>query len=80
MARRPRVQSVMCRCGSSNELRAPSATPLLGRARDDLLAGVRSIAVHPTVVFYRIGKETIQVVRVVDGRRNLAAVFPGEEA
>jgi plasmid stabilization system protein ParE len=53
----------------------PSRAAFLGRARDDLLPGVLSIVVHPTVVFYRVGRGTIDIVRVIDGRRNLAALF-----
>jgi hypothetical protein len=30
------------------------------------------------VLFYRIGNASIDIVRVVDGRRNLAAFFPIE--
>ena len=51
-------------------------SPFAGRSRDDLRFGVRSIVVYPTVVFYRAGGRSIDIVRVVDGRRNLAAVFP----
>jgi toxin ParE1/3/4 len=52
--------------------------PFLGRGRDDLITGIRSIAVYPTVIFYRAGDRSIDIVRVVDGRRNLAAIFPDE--
>ena len=50
--------------------------PLLGHSRDDLRPGIRSRVVFPTVIFYRVGAHTIEIVRVVDGRRNLAAIFP----
>jgi toxin ParE1/3/4 len=50
--------------------------PQAGVARNQLVAGVRSIVVYPTVIFYRIGDASIDIVRVVDGRRNLAAFFP----
>jgi plasmid stabilization system protein ParE len=49
--------------------------PQAGVARDQLVAGVRSIVVYPTVIFYRVGDASIDIVRVVDGRRNLAAFF-----
>ena len=39
------------------------------------MPGMRSIVIYPTVLFYRIGYRSIDVVRVVDGRRNLAAIF-----
>ena len=47
-----------------------------GVARDQIVAGIRSIVVYPTVLFYRIGNGSIDIVRLVDGRRNLAAFFP----
>lgn len=49
--------------------------PEVGVARDQIVPGIRSIVVYPTVLFYRIGSNTIDIVRVVDGRRNLAAFF-----
>ena len=50
--------------------------PEAGAARDQIIPDIRSIVVYPTVVFYRIGNASIEIVRVVDGRRNLAAFFP----
>ena len=49
--------------------------PEVGVARDQLVVGIRSIVVYPAVIFYRIGDAAIEIVRVVDGRRNLAAFF-----
>ena len=50
--------------------------PEAGVTRDQIVTGIRSIVVYPTVIFYRIGSTSIDIVRVVDGRRNLAAFFP----
>jgi toxin ParE1/3/4 len=49
--------------------------PHSGRKRDELLAGVRSVPVHPYVVFYRIRDEAIEIVRVVHGRRDIVSIF-----
>jgi toxin ParE1/3/4 len=49
--------------------------PFLGRERDDLRPDVREIVVYPTVVFYRVTSEAVEIIRVIDGRRNLAALF-----
>jgi plasmid stabilization system protein ParE len=38
--------------------------------------GVREIVIYPTVLLYRVSAEVVEVLRVVDGRRNLAALFP----
>jgi len=50
-------------------------SPLMGRDRDDLKPGIREVVVYPTVLFYRVSREQVEVVRVVDGRRNIAAIF-----
>lgn len=55
-----------------------ATSPLMGRERDDLRAGVREIVVYPTVLFYRVSHDRIEVVRVVDGRRDIAALFERE--
>lgn len=53
-------------------------TPLIGRERNDLRPGVREIVVYPTVVFYRVENQQVEVIRVVDGRRDLTAIFVGD--
>ena len=53
-------------------------TPLIGRARNDLRAGVRELVIYPTVLFYRVRSDVVEVIRVVDGRRDLAALFDVE--
>jgi plasmid stabilization system protein ParE len=52
--------------------------PAQGRVRDDgppIAGEVRSVAVYPYVVFYRIAGNVVQVLRVVDGRRDLETAF-----
>jgi toxin ParE1/3/4 len=41
-----------------------------GRARDDLMASVRMIAVRDYLIFYRIGAEQIEIMSVVHGARD----------
>jgi len=50
--------------------------PLMSDDREKLRPGLRSVVVYPTVVFFRIRSRSIQIARVVSGRRNLAALFP----
>jgi plasmid stabilization system protein ParE len=52
-----------------------AGTPLMGRERDDPRPGIREIVVYPTVLFYRVSQQRVEVVRVVDGRRDLASRF-----
>jgi toxin ParE1/3/4 len=51
--------------------------PMLGRPRDELLVGMRSLPVRPHVVFYQISKRTIEVVRVLHQRMDVEQVFRG---
>ena len=45
------------------------------RARDETRPGLRSALVHPYVIFYRLENGVVQIVRVLHGRRNFAAIF-----
>jgi toxin ParE1/3/4 len=49
--------------------------PHSGRMRDELLPGLRSVAVRPNVVFYRVRGEQVEIVRVIDGRRDIDTIF-----
>jgi toxin ParE1/3/4 len=49
--------------------------PKAGRARDDLMVGARSFAVDSYVIVYAIDGDDVQVLRIVHGRRNVAALF-----
>ncbi len=49
--------------------------PLAGRTRDELQPGLRSLAVRPHVVFYRVVGGAPEIVRVLDGRRDLDEIF-----
>jgi toxin ParE1/3/4 len=50
--------------------------PRLGRAREeDLGVGRRSFRVGDYVIVYRVVGRDVQVLRVVHGRRDLAALF-----
>jgi plasmid stabilization system protein ParE len=55
-----------------------AASPSMGRERNDLRAGIREIIVYPTVLFYRVSHNRVEIVRVVDGRRDLAKLFERE--
>ncbi len=50
-----------------------SAQPGIGKRRDDLKRGFRSITEGDYIIFYRIQKSTdsIEIVRVVHGKRDL---------
>jgi len=49
--------------------------PFAGRARDEVRPGLRSIAATPHAIFYRVNDDVAQIVRVLDGRRDLEEIF-----
>jgi toxin ParE1/3/4 len=51
------------------------AHPRLGRLRPDIAADARFLPVGNYVVLYRLDGETIQIVRVVHGARDVTSLF-----
>jgi toxin ParE1/3/4 len=50
----------------------------MGRSRDELAPGLRSVLVHPHVVFYRVTDQSVEIARVLHQRRDLAAILSRE--
>ena len=54
--------------------------PQLGRPRSFTVPGIRSLLVpgfHNYLIFYRVKGDAVQIVTVVDGRRDLPAALKG---
>jgi toxin ParE1/3/4 len=49
--------------------------PMSGRPRHDLQAGLRAVLAQPYVIFYRMTDADVEIVRVLHGRRDIAAEF-----
>jgi toxin ParE1/3/4 len=49
--------------------------PLAGRARDEIRLGLRSLAANPHVAFYRVVNGRPEIIRVLDGRRDIDEIF-----
>jgi toxin ParE1/3/4 len=49
--------------------------PFAGRVRDEIRSGLHSFATSPHVVFYRVVNDRPEIVRVLDGRRDLDEIF-----
>ena len=52
-----------------------ASMPHLGRERPELSPGLRSFAVGHHVIFYRLFDDGLEVVRVLDGVRDLPPLF-----
>jgi toxin ParE1/3/4 len=49
--------------------------PFAGRSRNELRPGFRSLAARPHIVFYRVVNEAPEIIRVLDGRRDIEEIF-----
>jgi toxin ParE1/3/4 len=49
--------------------------PFAGRSRSEVRLGLRSFAAIPHVIFYRVVNDTPEIVRVLDGRRDIEEKF-----
>ncbi|MCX7044536.1 MAG: type II toxin-antitoxin system RelE/ParE family toxin [Candidatus Sumerlaeota bacterium] len=53
--------------------------PKMGRARGEF-PGLRSLALKPYIIFYRIREGGIEIIRVVHGSRDIAHLLEAEES
>jgi toxin ParE1/3/4 len=62
-------------CDRINETcRLLAQHPRLGRARPEVAEGARSLVIERWLAFYRLVPDGVQVVRIVDGARDLAEI------
>ena len=52
--------------------------PRIGRTRDEIRRGLRSFPVGEYVIFYRIEREDVIVLRVLHGKRDLDRILQTE--
>lgn len=55
-------------------------TPGQGRRRDELAAGLRSVAEGNYVIFYRRIEEGVMIMRVLHGARDIQSLFANAES
>ena len=53
--------------------------PAMGRQRDELAAGVRSLPVEAYLIFYRLIEDGVEILRVVSGYQDLESLFEDSE-
>lgn len=59
-------------------LRALALTPQIGRQVDDLAPGLRSFPVGNYLIFYRIAKDAVHLIRLVHGARDITPEYFSE--
>lgn len=52
--------------------------PNMGQDREELRPGLRCFVVSPYVVFYRPVADTIEVLRILHGARDITSIFESE--
>jgi toxin ParE1/3/4 len=53
--------------------------PKIGKQRDDILAGSRSLSFDGYLILYVVLDERIEIVRVVSGYRDLQSLFDSDD-
>jgi ParE toxin of type II toxin-antitoxin system, parDE len=56
-----------------------SQFPESGRRREELVIGMRSFPAVELVIFYRVFDNYIQIVRILNGRRDIESIFKDPE-
>ena len=62
----------------TDKARSLSQFPEIGRLRPEIASGVRSTLVKPYVIFYRHHGDTVQILRILHGRRDLQRIMDDE--
>jgi toxin ParE1/3/4 len=52
--------------------------PNIGKPYPYLLPNIRGLLVDKHIIFYRVTPVQVEIIRIVDGRQDLAEIFPGE--
>ena|SRR5438132_825703 len=52
-----------------------SQLPLLGRMRQELGPGLRSVVIEQYVLFYRVTATAVEILRIVHGKRDIDAIM-----
>jgi toxin ParE1/3/4 len=58
---------------------ALGAWPEFGKARDEVRKGLRSVRAGRYVIFYRVVTDALEIIRVLDERRDVDTIFLDEE-
>ena len=57
------------------QCRLLSSSPEMGRLRDEVIPGLRSFPVKRYIVFYRVKADSVEVIRILSGYRDVDAIF-----
>lgn len=49
--------------------------PFVGRKRDEMAEGLRSVLAHPYAIFFRVGNDAMEIARVLHERRDFSSAL-----
>jgi toxin ParE1/3/4 len=52
-----------------------SQFPEMGRSREELAPGLRSVVIEPYVLFYRVTATAVEVLRILHGARDIDTIM-----
>ena len=61
--------------GFNKRCKQLASFPNIGRSYDDLQSGLRGLSMSGYIILYRLIDDGIEIVRVVNGRQDLGALF-----
>ncbi len=55
-----------------------ASSPLIGKKRDELIPGLRSLTYKNYLIFYRTRNGNVEIIRVLHGARDIEKLFKDE--
>ena len=55
-----------------------ASSPLIGKKRDELIPGLRSLTYKNYLIFYRTRNNDVEIIRVLHGARDIEKLFKDE--
>ena len=55
-----------------------ASSPLIGKKRDELIPGLRSLTYKNYLIFYRTRNDDVEIIRVLHGARDIEKLFKDE--
>jgi toxin ParE1/3/4 len=54
--------------------------PKMGRVREELAPGLRSVAIEQYLLFYRVTESAVEILRILHGARDIESIMKAEDA
>ena len=64
--------------GIDQKIKLLARSPQVGRKREELASGLRSFPVGHYIVFYRLERKVLEIIRILHGSRDIASISESE--